>query len=459
MRASTVVMADNHRLWHSLAVIVFVGILVLHGTYIRSRSAEDVPTADWLVMARLLACTIGLVLGLMMIPRILPLGFGAKMLLLYGLATVVSAARCPYQTTVLGYSGLLLGATVLTMALAYNAKTVPQLCKIEKLWYLTIGALIVKDAIIGLMTPQTMGGEDVGRLGINVTHPTELSLMATLVFWLSFTKRPEKYAFAKWLLRAFMVFVIVAAKTRISIIAFVMAGFVRFIVTSKDPLRRLTLVSGIAGTLLTFLLLNVSFRQPWATQTVGYFQRGQDKAGLATLTSRTLIWHHVVPKTLETPIIGHGYGVSRLTMGRPRDAGFQPLHCHNALLEVFFSTGLVGLLPFVLALVYSLKWIWDYPRLREVFSTDLALRGVSCVVVLLASSQSEAILGVKLSPIQPLLFLYLFILDRSAAFAGAPVPLKRQHLSAKNTIARVPWDLSHGVPGVYCARRLGTVHG
>jgi O-antigen ligase len=287
--------------------------------------------------------------------------------------------------------------------------------KIEKLWFLTVGALVVKDTIISLTTPGTLPGEDVARLGMTVTHPTELSLLATLVFWLSFTSGPEKYSFVKWLLRAFLIFVIIAAKTRISIIAFMLAGFVRFIVSARDPLRRFIVVSATTGTLLTFLLLNLSFSQPWATRTVGYLKRGQDKVGLSTLTSRTLIWRHVLPKTLETPIIGHGYGVSRLTMGKPRYAGFQPLHCHNAMLEVFFSTGLLGLFPFILFLAYSLKWIWDYPRLREVFSTDLTLHAVCSVVILLGSSLSEAILGVRLSPVQPLLFLYLLALDRKVA--------------------------------------------
>jgi O-antigen ligase len=261
-----------------------------------------------------------------------------------------------------------------------------------------------------------------------------LSLLAVLIFWLSFTRHPESYAAARWLLRVFLIFVIIAARTRISIITFVLAGFARLILSARDPLKRFVAVSATAGVLLTFLILNISFSRPWATGTIDYLRRGQTKASLTTLTSRTLIWNHVLPKTLETPIIGHGYGVSRLTMGRPRNAGFQPLHCHNALLEVFFSTGFLGLFPFMLTLAYSLKWIWDYARLREVFSTDLALHAVCCVVILLGSSFSEAILGVRLSPVQPLFFLYLLALDRKVALGNVPVRSESRRLLAEQSI-------------------------
>lgn len=413
---------------------MFVCILVLHGTYIRARAAEDVPTTDWLVFARLLACAAGFTLGLVMISKVLPLGFGAKILLFFGLATMVSAIGCPYRTTVLGYSGLLVGASVLMIGLTYSARNVTDLRKIENIWFLTVAALVVKDAIVGLATPQMLPGEEVARLGMSVTHPTELSLLAVLVFWLSFTRHPESYSIARWLLRIFLIFVIIAARTRISIMTFVLAGFVRLILLARDPLKRFIVVSATAGALLMFLILNISFSQPWATRTIDYLRRGQTKASLTTLTSRTLIWNHVLPKTFETPIIGHGYGVSRLTMGKPHNAGFQPLHCHNAVLEVFFSTGFLGLFPFMLILIYSLKWIWDYARLRAIFSTDIALHAVCSVVILLGSSFSEAILGVRLSPIQPLFFLYLLALDRKAVLSSVSVHSENRCLPAKQSI-------------------------
>ena len=82
------------------AMGVLVGILILHGTYIRSRSSVSVPTVDWLILARVLACAAGLGIGLFLIRKALPLGFGAKALLLYGLAASLSAVSCPYAKMV-----------------------------------------------------------------------------------------------------------------------------------------------------------------------------------------------------------------------------------------------------------------------------------------------------------------------------------------------------------------------
>jgi O-antigen ligase len=200
-------------------------------------------------------------------------------------------------------------------------------------------------------------------------------------------------------------------------VAFVVAGLTRCMLGTRYSFKRFVVVSAVSGTLLTFFFLNLGFNQSWATGTVGHLRRGQDAAGLSTLTGRTLIWRHAIGKTLETPIFGHGYGISRLTMGQPRNLSFQPQHCHNALLEVFFTTGFVGLVPFTLLLFYSLHWIMRHARLSRVFSVDLSLHAAGSLVALLLTSLFEANLSVRLSLIQPLFFYYVLALDREAYFA------------------------------------------
>ena len=51
---------------YNLAIFVFIAILVLNGTYFRARSSADVPALDWLVLARLLVCLIGFVIGIIL---------------------------------------------------------------------------------------------------------------------------------------------------------------------------------------------------------------------------------------------------------------------------------------------------------------------------------------------------------------------------------------------------------
>ena len=399
-----------------LALGVLAAILVLHGTYIRSRSNVSVPTVDWVILARVLACAAGLGIGLLLLRKALPLGFGAKALLLYGFAASLSAVSCPHAKMVVGYSILLVGASMLMIVLVNAARDLSQLRGIEKLWFVTVALLVVKDTFINRSAGASAAGADVTRLGMGSTHPCELSLLATLLFWMSFGRERGRCPAGMWLLRVFLIYVLIAAETRTSIVAFVLAGLVRYLLAAQDPLKRVVVAGAVAGTLSTFAALNVCSSQSWASGMVGYVKRGQDTEQLTSLTGRTVIWNHVLPKTWETPICGHGYGVSRFTMGQPRDAGFQPMHCHNALLEVFFSTGFVGLIPFVAMLLYSLKWIVASARLQHVVSKGLALNAAAAVTALLVASLFEARLAVRLSLFEPLFFFYLITLDRERYF-------------------------------------------
>jgi len=405
------------------AVGVFVGVLVLNGTYFRSRSAVDVPTMDWLVLGRLLACTAAAGVGLLLVRYSLPLGFGARMLLLYGSACVLSTIRCPHGITSLGYCILLLGAGLLTVVLVYTARDLRQLRRIEWVWFLTAAALLVKDAFISLWAGAAVSDTGVTRLGMGITHPVEMSLTAAILFWLSFTKdRDGRLAslVGIWLLRAVFVGVLLAARTRTSILAFVFAGILRSILNDRDPVRRLVAVGAAVGTISTFALLNLYSNQVWARDAVDYLRRGQDTAGLSTFTGRTYIWKHAIPKTLETPILGHGYGVSRLTMGRPQDAGFQPQHCHNALLEAFFSTGLLGLTFLAAMMVYSMKWMIPDCGLRRAFGGDLTTHAICALAVLFVASLLESTLAVKVTLLHPLFFFYLAALDRRRSLMHRP---------------------------------------
>jgi len=171
---------------------------------------------------------------------------------------------------------------------------------------------------------------------------------------------------------------------------------------------------------VTFVLLSLLSGQPWAADSLEYLTRGQDTAELRSLTGRAEIWQRVLPRTLDTPISGHGYGVSRLAIGwlgdGDADTGWQADHCHNMVIEVFFSTGLLGLVPFVLMVLYSLRWVVSFPRLCQVFSPRLAAHAACTIVALLATSFSEARLCASMSPFQPLFFFYLVMLDREPCF-------------------------------------------
>jgi len=397
--------------------MIFVIILVLHGTYLRSRD-NDSTGVDWVVMGRIAACAAGFGIGILMIRKALPLGFGAKMILLYGLAAVLSALSCQQATMVVGYSILLLGAGLLVIVLVYSARNLSQLRLVESLWFITVTILAVKDTFIARTGASSEGGADVTRLGMGSTHPCELSLLAVLLFWMSWGRGSGWVRTGMWVLRAFLIYVLIAAETRTSIAAFVVVGMVRYLLTTRDPLRRMVVGVAAAGALSTFILLNLYSSQSWAHDMLEYMKRGQDTKQLSSFTGRTAIWNHATSKMWETPILGHGYAVTRFTLGKPRDAGFQPMHCHNMLLEVFFSTGFAGLLPFLAMLLYNLRWLLGSARRQEAFSKELALNAACSVLAILATSVFESRLAVRLTLFNPLFFFYLVALDRERCFRG-----------------------------------------
>jgi len=406
----------NPQMLRKFAIIVFISVLVFHGTYFRVRAMAAVPTLDWLVLARLLACAIGFAAGAILIAKNMPLGFGAKMLLLYAVAAGLSAVTSPYQVTVVGYFILLLGAGVLMIGLTYSARNLAELQTIEKVWFFTIAVLIIKDAATSLIFPETAPAGEVVRIGMGVTHANELSSLATLVFWLSFVQKRTRHVVLLWLLRALCVYVVIGARSRVSVAAFLLGGLFYLLFASRDYLKRWVSVSAGVGALSTLFLLSLCLNQSWATDIVEYARRGQKRAALTTFTGRTLIWQHTLNKSLESPITGHGYGVSRLTMGKVPNVEWDVAHCHNELLEVFFNTGVLGLIPLLAMFIYSLGWVVHFSKLRGVFSGDLALHAICVVVIFLFSCLFEPRLGVRLIPIQPLFFFYLLTLDRKKHF-------------------------------------------
>jgi O-antigen ligase len=423
--ASLTPVVENRSALEKLGLVLLVVILVLHGTYLRSRE-NDSTGLDWVVMGRVLACFCGFGIGVLLLRRVLPLGFGAKALLMYGLAAVLSGLACPYTKLVIGYSILLLGVSLLTIALVGTAKSLPQLRIIETLWFATVCVLAVKDTIITRGGTASEAGADVSRLGMGSTHPCELSLLAVLLFWMSFGRGRGWVRVALWVLRAFLIYVLIAAETRTSLAAFVLAGMVRFLLISRDPLRRIVIATAAAGMLISLVLFNLYSSQSWAGDMLDYVKRGQDAKELGSFTGRTAIWEHVTNKMWETPILGHGYAVTRFTMGEPPNAGFQPMHCHNMMLEVFFSTGFVGLIPFSALLLYNLRWVFLGPRLQQPFSRDLALNGACVVVAILLTSLFESRLVVRLTLFEPLFFFYLITLDREQYFRNLRITDQRR---------------------------------
>ena len=403
---------------YKFAIFLFISILTLHGTYLVIHNPGlVVPKMNGLVFARLLACSISFMIGVILIPKDVKWGLGSKILIFYVLAAGISSLNSPYPETVIGYFILLLGASFLMIGLVYHAQNLVQLETIEKIWFLTLTILVLKDSIISILFSGLQTVEDVSRLGMNVTSATTLSLYAGLIFWISFRQKWLKYSVVLWLLRVFLLYVLFAARSRVSIAAFLFAGLFFILFKTRNYRMRWIIVFTVTSMIL-FYFLSLSFEHEWAKAIIAYMKRGQDTTDLFTFTGRSLVWQHVLKQSLESPIIGHGYAISRLTIGEVPINGATPAHAHNEFLEIFFNTGLLGLIPFLVMLMYNIKWIIHYSRLSRIYSNDFVLHAVCTNVMLLISSLFEVRLGGKIDPSTLLFFLYLLTLDREKYFSA-----------------------------------------
>ena len=76
--------------------------------------------------------------------------------------------------------------------------------------------------------------------------------------------------------------------------------------------------------------------------------------GFFTLSGRTVVWEAGWNRFKESPIIGYGFHADRLLLGT---------HMHNAVLHASIQTGLLGTIPFIVALLFG--WILLFKGLRN----------------------------------------------------------------------------------------------
>jgi hypothetical protein len=278
----------------------------------------------------------------------------------------------------------------------------------------------VKDTIIAFFYQdysEIQGDSEPYRLGMGLTHANEMSLLATLAFWVSFKEEEGKPPLMLWMTRVFFILVILLTRTRIAIVGFMTAlvlyhwfryGF------NNLHLKMIIFCLFLSGICLGILALSLDMQ--WATAALRFFNRYQDAETLLSVTGRTEIWFHSMKKVFESPVslfFGHGYGVSRLVinqeMGGP---SFYASHTHNTLVEVILTVGLLGFIPFIIMTILSLRWLTQFRMLRQEFSDAFALRAICVMCIILVGFATEAYLAVKIGPIGIIYLFYFLALDR-----------------------------------------------
>lgn len=404
-----------------LSIATWVGILILTGTYFRIHSVESAPEVDWLITAQVLTCLLGAFLGILLIRRYPYFGFGTKALLVYLIASLLSAVFSPYSKLVIGYWILLAGASLLTIGLVQQAQTQKALNQIENVWLLTISLLLLKDTATALLFPEMQEIHYVSgpfRLGMGITHANTMGFLVALAFWVSFKNDEVKHPLFLWLPRLLLLLIIGLSWSRVSMVCFVLGGVIRFWFqqrVQKESLNLRIAIPCFVMSAVVFAILALSFELPGATTAFNIFNRGQDIDTVASLTGRIEIWSYFFRKVFDEPIsflFGHGYGVSRLVLNEGSGLDFYISHLHNSFIETLFSLGLLGVVTFLVLVIYSIKWLIRFHQLHQDFSPEFTLRAVSIVSMVLLNSFMESPLACKINPLVLLYFFYLVALDR-----------------------------------------------
>src|SRR5689334_5844227 len=139
------------------AMIVLSLILIVTGSYIRTRSLDEGTSMDWLVLVQLGFTMFGGCLGLLLMRRSPRSGFAAHIVAVYLLAVLVTSLFSLYFATVFGYWILLTGTVTLCIGLVASAPTEESLRSVEKLILATVCFMLLKDTLVDafIFAPQT----------------------------------------------------------------------------------------------------------------------------------------------------------------------------------------------------------------------------------------------------------------------------------------------------------------
>ncbi len=98
--------------------------------------------------------------------------------------------------------------------------------------------------------------------------------------------------------------------------------------------------------------------------------RDQVAGSVATLTGRTVFWQAAIEAFTRQPLTGYGFGSSRFSVLAAIGAD-RFTHLHNGYLESLIGVGLIGFIPFMIAIGVAVRWC--YGSLKAQRSTALAV--------------------------------------------------------------------------------------
>jgi O-antigen ligase len=106
----------------------------------------------------------------------------------------------------------------------------------------------------------------------------------------------------------------------------------------------------LAVFLLSAGLVALAIVLPAGDQVLMLLSRGGSMDEVTSMTGRTEIWYAVAKLAEAKPLMGYGYGSSVFVLPQhEREIGFLTSHAHNLALQLFLTTGWVGVVLFALS--------------------------------------------------------------------------------------------------------------
>jgi len=90
-----------------------------------------------------------------------------------------------------------------------------------------------------------------------------------------------------------------------------------------------------------------------------FISRSGSSDEVASATGRDRIWSVVIKMWLDEPIFGYGWGASLTILPTHPALTMAAANAHNLYLEILFASGIVGLSVFVIALLMTLRQIFN----------------------------------------------------------------------------------------------------
>lgn len=215
---------------------------------------------------------------------------------------------------------------------------------------------------------------------VPVVNPNSLGIMAALVLVYGICIRSISGR-VRWVIGIVAIVTMIAAQSRTSWIICV-ASIACVAVAQKRRNLRLAVVALGAS-----LVGSASFQ--WLVQS--YMQRGVPSAHLETLSGRTDMWEYGLKVFSRNPYFGSGYAAAaRLdaVVGEANLPGASAMH--NAWVDLLVGVGVVGAIPFFVAIIWSLIRLFRMAKVAVRGNDDFMFWFAGLFALLISTATSTA---------------------------------------------------------------------